>query len=494
MRFVPSFGGVLSRRWSLQALLALLLIGALGPIATAQESSPVEQLRLLSDGFSAVVDRASPAVVFIQTETTVAQRRSPSFGDPFQDELFRRFFGDRFRGMQPREPQGGPPQRQRSGQGSGFVVSADGFIVTNHHVVAGADAMTVTLHDGREFAATLVGSDEKSDLAVLRIEASDLPTLPLGSSDDLRVGEWVVAIGNPFGLSHTVTAGIVSAKGRSRVGIADYEDFIQTDAAINPGNSGGPLLNLDGEVVGINTAIFSRSGGYMGIGFAIPVDMAAAIYRQLRDTGAVVRGYLGVAIQDLSADMAASFGLDESDGVVVSQVEPGSPADQAGIRAQDVLLSVDQNPILDVARFRNAIAMLAPDSRIEIEIWRDGRRQSLAVTIGSQQTQAVASAAESQAQLSAWGLSVSALDDEQREAFQLTAETGVVVSAVQEGSRAARAGIRPGQLIVGVNHREVSNLEEFQSALKEFRRSERPIRLVLRQGQWTILAVLPPPG
>ncbi|TVR41929.1 MAG: DegQ family serine endoprotease [Planctomycetota bacterium] len=480
-------------------ILSLAAVLVLRPPAAAEETDTaqaISTLRALSHGFTAVAEDASPAVVFIKAERRVQapmRRRGmqPPMDphSPFNDEFFRRFFGDRFRG--PEQPEGSEPApRYRTGQGSGFIVAANGDILTNHHVVAGADRLTVTLHDGREFPATLVGSDEKSDLAVLRIEGENLPTLPLGSSAGLRVGEWVIAIGNPFGLSHTVTAGIVSAKGRSRVGIADYEDFIQTDAAINPGNSGGPLLNLDGEVVGINTAIFSRSGGYMGIGFAIPIDMASAIYLQLRDNGLVVRGYLGVRIQDLNTELAESFGLARTDGVVITEVEAGSAAEQGGLRSQDVVIGLDAQPVLDVARFRNAIAMIAPGTEISLEVWRDGERKKLTITMGSMADAQVAQAAVSD-QLEAWGITVSVLDDEQRQAFNLREREGVVVTAVADGSRAAASGIRPGQLIVGVNHQEVNSLESLASALEQAKQTQRPIRLVLRQGTWTVLAVLP---
>jgi serine protease Do len=296
--------------------------------------------------------------------------------DLFNDEFFRRFFG-------PRLPERGQPRKYRqTGQGSGFIVSKDGYILTNHHVVGDADRITVTLSDGREFTAKTVGTDPKSDVAVIKIEADNLPILPLGDSDALEVGEWVMAVGNPFGLSHTITVGVVSAKGRSTVGITDYEDFIQTDAAINPGNSGGPLINLTGEVVGIITAIFSRSGGYMGIGFAIPVNMAKAIQKQLVETGKVIRGSLGVNVQNLSKELAESFGLDSTDGVLIAGVTKDSPADKAGLRRGDVIVEFNGRNIENVGQFRNLVALTIPGTKIKLVLIRGGKRSDLAVKLG----------------------------------------------------------------------------------------------------------------
>lgn len=479
------------------SLLGMLAVVSMSftPSLPAEEGARAS-LRALSDVFAEVAEQASPAVVFVQAEREIPQRqRQPRghggpFGDPFHDDFFRRFFGDRFPGQQERE-QRDPAPRYRASHGSGFVVSADGFILTNHHVVSDADKLTVRFQDGQEFPARLVGSDDQSDLAVLQVDAgSDLPSIRKGQSSDLRVGEWVVAIGNPFGLSHTVTAGIVSAKGRSRVGIAAYEDFIQTDAAINPGNSGGPLLNLDGEVVGINTAIFSRSGGYMGIGFAIPIDMAHVIYKQLRDNGTVVRGYLGVGIQDLSAELAQSFGIDEREGVVITQVEAGSAAAEAGLRDQDVVLALQGQPVVDAARFRNAVAMILPGTEVAMDIWRDGERLALAVTMGQRSDAEVAQAAADE-QLEQWGFAVRAIGDEKREQFRLGSAEGVVVTEVQDRSRAASAGVRPGQMVVAINRHRVQSMQDFQEALVAAKETARPVRLLLRQGEWNVIAVLP---
>ncbi|TVR16325.1 MAG: DegQ family serine endoprotease [Planctomycetota bacterium] len=480
-------------------LLGLLaVVSVTASVATAAEETARESLRALSDVFAQVAEEASPAVVFIQAEREIPQRQQQRprgfggpFGDPFHDEFFRRFFGDRHPAPNNQQRQD-PTPRYRASHGSGFIVSDDGFILTNHHVVSDADKLTVRLQDGEEFPARLVGSDDHSDLAVLQVDAGrSLPTITKGRSDDLRVGEWVVAIGNPFGLSHTVTAGIVSAKGRSRVGIADYEDFIQTDAAINPGNSGGPLLNLDGEVVGINTAIFSRSGGYMGIGFAIPIDMARAIYLQLRDNGTVVRGYLGVGIQDLTAELAESFGIEEREGVVITQVQEGSAAEAADMRDQDVVLALQGAPVGDATRFRNAVAMIAPGAEVALDIWRDGERLTLSVTMGQRSDVAVAESAADE-QLEQWGIAVSAISDDHREQFRLESSVqGVVVTEVEDRSRAARAGVRPGQVVVAINRHRIASLEDFQKAMAAAKETQRPVRLLLRQGEWNVIAVLP---
>jgi serine protease Do len=312
------------------ALLLTLLVGGISPLP-AQDSG-LESLRETGKAFRSVARDVSPAVVYIQVEQQVQVRSrdqwtNPFEGSPFGEEFFRRFFGEPPRGEAPDRQ-----QRRTTGQGSGFLISADGYIMTNNHVVGDADKITVQFQDGREFEAELVGADPPTDVALIRIDAKEeLPYIKLGDSDHLEVGDWVLAFGNPFGLSHTMTAGIVSAKGRSGIGLTDYENFIQTDAAINPGNSGGPLVNLDGEAIGMNTAIFSRSGGYMGIGFAIPINMAKNIYLQLAEHGKVTRGRIGVYIQDLTRELAESFEIDQRQGILVSQVMAGSAAEKGGL-------------------------------------------------------------------------------------------------------------------------------------------------------------------
>jgi len=297
-------------------MLFFILVFFTGQVSarTVQEDENIELLARTSQAIAEIVREAMPAVVFVQVEKTVEQRSSFFGGqNPFSnDPFFQRFFGPQFRQR--------PRKFKQRGQGSGFIMSKDGYILTNNHVVGDADSISVKLADGRKFKAKVIGKDPQSDVAVIKIKASGLPVLPLGNSDALQVGEWVIAIGNPFGLTQTVTVGVVSAKGRSRLGISDYEDYIQTDAAINPGNSGGPLINIHGEAVGINSAIFSRSGGYMGIGFAVPINMAKAVKNQLIKNGKVVRGWLGVVIQEIDEDLAKSFGLKKTEGVLISEV------------------------------------------------------------------------------------------------------------------------------------------------------------------------------
>ncbi|MFQ5902242.1 MAG: Do family serine endopeptidase, partial [Candidatus Binatia bacterium] len=340
-----------SRILSVLLVLSFLSVAVLPPPANAQKKA-IENLRETGKAFAAVARKISPAVVFIKVEKTVTGGSPFSPSMPFGDEFFRHFFGEPFPYRQP------PRQRQRIvGQGSGFIISSDGYIVTNNHVVGDADKVIVGLIDGREFTAKTIGTDPHTDVAVIKIEAKYLPVLPLGDSDALEVGEWVLAIGNPFGLSHTLTAGIVSAKGRSSIGITDYEDFIQTDAAINPGNSGGPLINLEGRAVGINTAIFSQTGGYMGIGFAIPINMAKSIRDQLIKHGSVTRGYLGIMIQDITPALAKTFGLDTTKGVLISEVTKGSPAGMAGLARGDVIVEFNGHPVEKVGPFHNEVAL-----------------------------------------------------------------------------------------------------------------------------------------
>ena len=339
--------------------------------------------------FVQVAKAVMPAVVNIFSSREGTATSFHGFSD---DPLFRRFFGDellrRFG-----EPGGRNVPRER-GLGSGVIVSPSGVIITNHHVVGEADAIKVLLSDKSEFTAELIGTDPKSDLAVLRIDATNLPTIPWADSDRLQVGEYVLAIGNPFGLNQTVTMGIVSAVGRARMGIAEYEDFIQTDAAINPGNSGGPLVNARGEVVGINTAIFSRSGGSMGIGFAVPSNMARAIVDQLVATGRVVRGWLGVSIQDLTPDLASQVGAAEAKGVLVSDVLDRSPAERAGLQRGDIIREFDGRAVDDATQLRNAVAGTTIGRRVSIGVIRDGHALTLPVTIGEQPKRVAASGAD----------------------------------------------------------------------------------------------------
>ncbi|WMJ08515.1 DegQ family serine endoprotease [Nitrosomonas sp. sh817] len=458
-------------------LIAVLLM----PLELQAQGNGVESLRQTGKAFAAVARKVSPSVVLIQVEReTEAAQMSPfgiPFGDgqqfPFGDDFFKRFFGDRFPDM-PRfnEPGKKQPGRQRSvvGQGSGFVFAAakpgnKTYILTNNHVVEGNDKISVKFLDGREFAATIKGTDPKSDIAVIEIEASDLPAIPLGDYSELEVGEWVVAIGNPFGLSHTLTVGVVSAKGRTSLGINDYEDFIQTDAAINPGNSGGPLVNLDGEVIGMNTAIFSRSGGYMGIGFAIPINLVERIANQLIDKGEVVRGYLGIMIQPLTPDLAKSFDLSTDKGILVAQVTKNSPAEKAGLKPGDVILNFQGRPVSDTGEFRNRVAAEQPGSKVTFDIIRDGKQRTVSVNIDKLPDSKQVAQEGSQAS-DKLGITVQSITAETARQFGIKPGKGVIVTEVAPGSVAMMAGISRGSVILEVNRKAVNNAVEFDQAVK----------------------------
>ena len=455
----------------------------------------VESLRQTGKAFASVARAVSPSVVFIQVEgkaSAAAIRGFPSpFGQesPFGDDLFKRFFGEQFPGM-PKMPKPETPRGERRavGQGSGFVFAAkDGllsdrtYILTNNHVVENAEKIRVKFQDGREFNAQITGRDPQSDVAVVEIKASGLPALSWGDSLGLEVGEWVVAIGNPFGLSHTLTVGVVSAKGRTSVGINDYEDFIQTDAAINPGNSGGPLVNLDGEVVGINTAIFSRSGGYMGVGFAIPSDLAKAIANQLIEHGEVTRGYLGIVIQHLTPDLAESFNIESGIGILVAQVSEDSPAAKAGLRQGDVIVEFRGEPVTDVGSFRNRVSLILPGSTEPITVLRGGKRKTLQVTIGKLTEDKLIAQGPAQS-ADEIGLTVQTLTPQLAEQFDAEPGEGVVVTEVRPGSIAAMAGIETGSVILQVNREAVKSAADFQRTVKQGAGDKRVLLLVRKGG------------
>ncbi|MES9945142.1 MAG: DegQ family serine endoprotease [Candidatus Thiodiazotropha sp.] len=450
----------------------------------------IESLRQTGKAFASVAQKVSPSVVYIQVEnireSAPGNELSPfGFGSPFNDELFRRFFGQQFPGI-PRQQQ--KPRRHRSvGQGSGFVfshqkglLSNKAYVMTNNHVVEGADRISVKFKDGREFQAEIKGRDPKSDIAVLEIKADNLPELTLGDSNRLDVGEWVLAFGNPFGLSHTMTAGIVSAKGRTGLGINDYEDFIQTDAAINPGNSGGPLVNLDGEVVGINTAIFSRSGGYMGVGFAIPINMAKGIANQLLDKGEVTRGFLGIVIQSLTPELAESFGTGQQKGILVAEVNDDSPAHRAGLKQGDLIIKLGEQVVDDVGDFRNRISLTPPGSEVELEVIREGKSRVIKVTIGELSDQAIAGSDTNTTE--ELGITVQTLNKELAQSFGTGTTQGVVVTSVSQGSIAAMAGIDAGTVITQVNRKPVKSAEEFQRLVNQGKSKGQVLLLITKSG------------
>jgi serine protease Do len=459
------------------------------PVQGVEKTESLSMAQALSNTFAQIADKASPAVVFIEVEKELkgspAGFYGPGGGPMDPRGFFRYFFGPGMGepGMpEPMTPNQGPVPM---GQGSGFIISPDGYIVTNHHVVGDADRVKVALADGRTFDAKLIGSDPETEIALIKVDAKDLATLTLGNSDNLRVGEWVLAIGSPFGLSHSVTSGIVSARGRGNVGIVDYADFIQTDAAINPGNSGGPLLNMNGEVIGMNTAIVSRTGGSNGVGFAIPVNMVKYIVDQLREHGAITRGFLGISIQSLTPDLAKWFGINEGHGVLIADVSKGSPADQAGLQRDDVIVAFNGQPVEEIGAFRSHVSTTAQGTKIDLTIIRDGKRLTKTIVIGSLPAEKVATMnVTPESAPTDLGFTVQGLTDDLAKRLGYEGQAGVVVAQVAPGSQAARAGIRPGALIQEVNKREVHNPREFQDALKHDAR-DRTALLLMREGQAT---------
>ncbi len=434
------------------AALILALAGAYGHTAFADTVPParppvVAPAAMGLPTFDGIVQRVGPAVVNISTEGTVRTAEGMDPDDPFND-FFRRF-GPQF---------GAPGRAPKRGQGSGFIVSADGIILTNAHVVDGASEVTVKLTDKREFKAKVIGADKATDVAVLRIDAKDLPTIPLGDPQKSRVGDWVLAIGSPFGFENTVTAGIISTKSRSLPN-EGYVPFIQTDVAVNPGNSGGPLINLAGEVVGINSQIYSRSGGYQGVSFAIPIDVAAGVRDQILAHGKVIRGRIGVTVQEVNQALAESFGLKNANGALISSVEGDGPADKAGLKVGDVILELNGEKIASSSDLPPRIAAIAPGTSAKMRVWRKGDSRDVEVKVGKfADSDEVASAADSKAGQGRLGVAVRALSTEERRQSEIPG--GLVVMDVS--GAAARAGIRRGDLILSLNGQPVENAEQLQ--------------------------------
>jgi serine protease Do len=459
---------------------ALMAGGAMLPTTTALAQAPAAAVRGLPD-FTDLVEQVGPSVVNIRT-LEKARPSSPGAGGPDEEmqELFRRFFGV----PMPNAPRQGPRQNrpeqeaQPRGVGSGFILSADGYIMTNAHVIDGADEVMVTLTDKREFKARIVGADKRTDVAVVKIQATGLPAVKVGDVSRLRVGEWVMAIGSPFGLENTVTAGIVSAKQRDT---GDYLPFIQTDVAINPGNSGGPLINMRGEVVGINSQIYSRSGGFMGISFAIPMDEAMRVSDQLRASGRVSRGRIGVQIAPVTKEVAESIGLGKAQGVLVRGVEEGSPAEKAGIEAGDIITRFDGKPIEKPADLPRAVGNTKPGSQVALTVFRRGATKDLKVTVAEIEPEKVAAAAPEKkaptAKIAHLGLSLSDLTEAQKKEARVRA--GVRVDAAVDA--AARAGIREGDLILAVANTEVSSVQVFESLMARIDKT-RPVSVLIRRG------------
>lgn len=481
-----------SSRWITGITLAGLLVGSviLGSIdsprnSMAEVSTPTTESLPMFDqrqGFANIVKAVRPSVVNITSTKVMTNFESPNFGHEGPRGFGPGFGRPDFPGMPQR-----PGQRQepnRGGMGSGVIVSPEGYVVTNHHVVDGADTVTVTLIDKREFIGTIIGVDPQTDLAVIKISGTNLPSIPWGDSSKLEVGEYVLAIGNPFGLNSTVTQGIVSALGRGGMGITQYEDFIQTDAAINPGNSGGALVNMKGELVGINTAILSRSGGYQGVGFAIPTSMGKHVFDSVVKTGTVRRGFLGVGIQEVSKDLATSLNLPKASGALVTNVHDGSPADHAGMKRGDTIVGYGDQLIHDPRGLQRAVTRTTIGSHVNIRVIRDGKPLTLNTTLAEHpDTKKMAKVETPSATSKLAGLSVEEITPQMARRLNLTTEmSGVVVTAVQPGSHADSAGLQEGDVISEVNRQPVRNLGDYKVVISDLSESRPALLLVHRQG------------
>jgi len=444
--------------------------------------------------FVAVAKAVTPTVVNISTTRISRMPEGHAGGTPFDDPFFKRFFGDelsrRFEA---------PKDRRERSLGSGVIANAEGYIITNNHVVSKADEIRVLFSDKRSLIAKVVGTDPKTDIAVIKVDATGLPTIPWADSDKLEVGEYVLAIGNPFGLNQTVTMGIVSAVGRANVGIAEYEDFIQTDAAINPGNSGGALVNVRGELIGINTAIFSQSGGYMGIGFAVPSNMVRSVMEQLIKGGKVVRGYLGVSIQELTQDLAKQFGAADAKGVLVSDVLADSPAKRAKLERGDVLVEFDGRAVENPTQFRNLVAQTPIGKTVRVRILRGGKARDLEVAIAEQPKAMAqsegddeAASGETRSAGAFAGMDVREVTPELARRFNLREQhVGVLVARIAEGSPAGEAGLQVGDLLTEINRKPITGLRDFQHVMGSLVAKDPALVLVIRNGRTVYLTIKP---
>ncbi len=483
------------RPWHLA--LVSLSGGAVGALVFAAFTpARIEsQMDGLIPSFAALAQQVMPAVVNINTTKNVPartpRRQYPRGQDPFE-QFFGEDFWERFGGRR-------GPSKQRS-LGSGFVIDDAGYIVTNRHVVDGADDIEVQFSSGKQFKAKLVGEDAKTDVALLKIEPKGkIPSVPLGDSDRLQVGDWVLAAGNPFGLSHTLTAGIVSARDRV-IGAGPYDDFIQTDASINPGNSGGPLFDQHGRVVGINTAIFSQSGGNIGIGFATPINLARVIFDQLRSTGKVTRGWLGVSIQPLGPDLRQALGLGDTEGALIADVIAKSPAEAGGLKRGDVVIGIDGKPVSEPGQLSRTIATLQPGAKTELRVIRDGKERTLEIKVGRQPEGERGQPDElgeethdggSESSAASLGLKLETLSDPARRQLGYGREVvGALVTGVANGSPADDAGMRPGDVILQVDRREVDSARAATAALAK---ANPPILLLVKRGDSTVFLTLSPP-
>ena len=450
---------------------------AMTPKVYAEVSTSLNVPEDWREGFAAVAESVKKSVVYIQTERVISYYM-PFYNDP----LFRQFFGDFFGGM--------PPQRRKqSGVGSGFVIDSEGHILTNNHVVAKADRITVKFYDGVEVPAKIVGTDPKTDVAVIKIDRKKLPRkyrlypVRIGDSDKIRVGDWAIAVGNPFGLENTVTVGVISAKGRSDIGVAEIEDFIQTDASINPGNSGGPLLNIKGEVIGMNTAIVASG---QGIGFAVPINMAMGVYRQLLKNGKIVRGYLGVYIQDVNQPLAKEFGLEEPQGVIVLKVMPDSPAAKAGIKEDDIIVEYDGKKVRSARQLKKMVAMTEPGKIVNIKVFRNGKYLSLKVKIAELTSEALASAEESPLGIEV--KSVKDLTPAEIQKYNVQEKNGVVVIGMKENSPLAPY-VRVGDVILKVNRVRINTMKDYVNAVSKIKKGDTVILQISRGGYRIYLTI-----
>lgn len=438
--------------------------------------------------FTQLVEEASPAVVNISTSQKI-KSRSGSSGMPEIPEIFRHFFGEMPDGFLSPYPKPRQEQKERHSLGSGFIISADGYLLTNNHVVANADEILVRLSDKRELKAEVIGTDPASDLALLKIKAKNLPVVKLGDSTQLKVGEWVLAIGSPFGFDHSVTAGIVSALGRN-LPQESYVPFIQTDVAINPGNSGGPLFNMRGEVVGINSQIYTRSGGFMGLSFSIPTEVALEVAEQLKNQGKVSRGWLGVVIQDVDRDLAESFGLDQAQGALIAQIDKEGPAARAGLKVGDIILAVNNQQVDSSSSLPQLIGRIKPRAKANLLILREGKNLSLRVTLGerpSDEDLQLGSSSSSSQPESLLGMTVDNLTSSQMQ--QLSLSQGVLVTGVNNQGPAAAAGLARGDVLLSIDNQEISNLSQFNSLVKRLPKNKKiPLRL-MRQGNYRFVAI-----
>lgn len=469
----------------LGTVLSLASSGSTPPSSTATAqltTAPTSAGTLPEQLFVPIAKRAKASVVNVSS-VKKSKQDGQSFQNPFFDDpFFRRFFGEEFERRMP-----APREFQQQGLGSGVIVTQDGYIITNNHVVEGADELNVSFPDKRTFKAKVIGTDPKTDVAVIKIDASNLPALPWGDASQLEVGEMVLAVGNPFGLSQTVTMGIISAIGRANVGIVDYEDFIQTDAAINPGNSGGALVNLKGELIGINTAIFSRSGGYMGIGFAIPSTMAKSVMQSLIKHGKVIRGWLGVSIQDVTPDLAKEFGATENTGALVGDVMEDSPASKAKLERGDIITAYNGVSVRDSNHLRGLVAETSPGTTARLSVLRDKKPLDLTITIGELPKELAKASRDGsgKGEHALAGITV----ENARQSGRSKSSSGVVVTDIEPESQAERAGLQKGDVIREINRKPVKDVKDFERLASQLSSRSSVLILVNRGNNAIFLSI-----